>query len=128
MQKREGMVNSLVWNSGGYGFGIMPVAASMIWEMDVPGPDKPDLQSIVAVSGPQEKYTDEELAQIVEFARKATEQYDKMFKYRRGANLILFDKVRKDMWLRKRLTWTVGTMYSNSLDEAISFMEKSVLH
>lgn len=125
---RQEMIGKLEWNRGGYGFGICSVASSMLWAMDAPGPGKPDLKCIVAVSGSPEKYTDEELAKIVVFSERVTAKYDTMFRYRRGANLILLDK-SSDLnseikWMRKRLTWTQGPMWSDTLDEAISVMER----
>lgn len=123
---REELVGRLEWNSGGYGFGICSVASSMLWAMDRPGPDRPDLKAIVAVSGPAEKYTDEELEKIAAFAERVTARYDRLCSIRRGANLILLDK-RDDMggrWMRKRLTWTMGPMYSDTLDEALAAMER----
>ena len=121
---REDVIKKLLWNDGGYGFGICSVAGSMLWSMDTPGPGKPDLQSVVAVSGPPEKYTDEELEKIFLFSERATARYDKMFSHRRGANLILFDRVGNGHWMRKRLSWTEGPMYSETLDEAIAIMDR----
>ena len=123
---REEMIGKLQWNDGGYGFGVCEVGAAMIWTMDTPGPDKPDLKSTVAVSGPPDKYTDEELEKILAFSERVTARYDKMFSYRRGANLILLDKPEyaEGRWLRKRLSWTIGPMFSETLDEALAIMEK----
>ena len=125
-EKRQEMIEELEWNSGGYGFGICEIANSMLWAMDRPGPDKPDLKSIVAVSGPPDRYTDDELEKLVALSRRVTARYDEMFRYRRGANLILIDKPKESngKWLRKRLSWNRGPMYSNTLDEAIEIMEK----
>src|SRR3990167_8984732 len=103
---REDVIKRLLWNEGGYGFGICSVAGSMLWSMDTPGPGKPDLQSVVAVSSPPDKYTDEELEKILVFSERATARYDKMFPQRRGANLILLDKFSNGHWMRKRLSWT----------------------
>lgn len=100
MPTREELIEKLEWNSGGYGFGICSFASSMMWSMDAPGPDKPDLKSIVAVSVPQDKYTDEELQKIVAFSERQTARYDQMFRWRRGANLILLDKQRDGGWMR----------------------------
>ena len=119
---RQEMIDSLMWNSGGHSFGICSFANSMRWAMDAPGPGKPDLKSIVAVSGPPEKYTDEELEKLVKFSQEATAHYDEMFTCRRGANLILFDKFDNGCWLRKRLSWEYGPMFSDALDAAIAVM------
>lgn len=123
---REEMIGKLLWNSGGMGFGICSVAASMIWDMDRPTPDKPDYPSILAVNGPSDLYTDEELEKLVAFGDKITARYDTYFKYRRGANLTLIGKTDREdgMWLRKKLSWTMGPMYSPSLDEAITLMTR----
>jgi len=122
---RKELEDSILWSGGGAGFGLCSVAASMSWAMDEPTKDKPDLISIVSLGLPKEKYTDEELAKIVKFAKRKTANYDKMFRYRRGANLIMFDKQvgEKDTrWLRKRLSWEIGPMFSPTLDEAIALM------
>ena len=122
---RQELIEKITWNNGGYGFGICAVGNALLWALDRPGPDNPDLKSIVAVTGPLDKYTDEELARLAEFSEKKTAEYDKMFKWRRGANLILFDKdVKTGQWLRKRITWTMGPMWSTTLEEAIAVMER----
>lgn len=123
---RQEMIDKLEWNSGGYGFGVCSFANSMLWAMDTPSSEKSDLKSIVAVSGPPKKYSDEELEKIVAFSERVTARYDKMFRYRRGANLILLDKpsFADGKWMRKKLSWTEGPMYSDTLSEAIAFMEQ----
>lgn len=123
---REELIARIVWNSGGCGFGLCGMANTMSWAMDRPGKGKPDLSSIVAVSGPQEKYTDEELREIAAFSERATADYDKMFSYRRGANLICIDKTTDGRWMRKRLTWEIGPMFSDTLKEAIAIFERGV--
>ncbi len=65
------------------------------------------------------KYTDEELAKLAEFADEQDRRYDEMFRWRRGCNAILFDKVETGRWMRKRLTWQYGPMFSPTLDKAI---------
>ena len=124
MTKRELLINSVEWNSGGYGFGTCSFANSMIWAMDEPSIDKPDLKSTVAICGDPKKYTTEELEKIVDFAKRCDKKYDAIFRVCRGCNLILFDKREDGIWMRKRLSWTMGPMYSPSLDEAIAIMEK----
>lgn len=122
---REEMVEKLMWNSGGTGFGICSFASELLWQMDQPGPDKPDLISVVAVGAPPDNYTDEELAKLVAFSEERTARYDKMFRYRRGANLIIIHKTEDGQrWLRKRLSWDRGQMYSPTLEEAIAVMSK----
>jgi hypothetical protein len=127
MPSREELAAQVIWNSGGSGLGICRVANALIRAMDRPGPNNPDYPSIVAVSDPQEKYTDEELTLIVEFAQRATAKHDEMFRFRRGANLILFDKEEwngRTLWMRKRLTWEYGPMFSPTLVEAIASMDR----
>jgi hypothetical protein len=86
------------------------------------GETKRDLTSTVAVVGPADKYTTEELTKIVACAEKLDAQYDRLFPFRRGCNMTVFDKDAPDWWLRKRFSWYMGPMYSESLDEAIAFM------
>ena len=121
-KERKALINQLEWNSGGFGYGVCSFGNQMIWEMDRPGPNKPDLKSVVAVCGNPKKYTTEELTKIVEFSKFATARYDELFTIRRGCNLILFDKRDDGHWMRKRLSWTMGPMYSPSLDEALTIM------
>jgi len=121
---REELIARLQWNSGGSGLGS--IAGIMSWAMDHPGEGKPDLKSIVAVSGPPEKYTDEELVELVAFSDKKTAEYDEMFRYRRGANLICIDKTADGRWMRKRLTWEMGPFFSDSLGEALTIFERRV--
>jgi len=120
---REEMIAKLLWNSGGNGFGICSVANAFMWTMDRPGPNNQDYPSIVAVTGSPKDYTDEELEKLVAFAEQATSRYDRMFSYRRGANLIIFEKFA-GQWLRKRLSWEMGPMFSPTLDEAIAIMAR----
>ncbi|MBI4120742.1 MAG: hypothetical protein HY457_00595 [Parcubacteria group bacterium] len=122
---RQKAIAKLMWNDGGYGLGICSVAAGMIWSMDRPGPGRPDLPSVVAVCGPDKKYTKRELEKLAVFAAKRTAAYDKMFGQRRGANLIIFDKTEWGRWMRKRLTWNSGPMYSPTLDEAVAVMDRN---
>jgi hypothetical protein len=120
------MIEKLMWSEGGTGFGICSVGASLIWALDRPGPDKPDLKSVVTVHGSPDDFTDEELAKLVEFSEERTARYDEIFRWRRGANLILIGKPShmQGKWLRKRLTWDHGPMYSDSLEEAIEIMSR----
>lgn len=124
---REELIRKIMWNSGGYGFGICSMASSMLWAMDQPGPGKPDLPSVVAVSGPPEKYTDAELERLVRFSEERTVDYDRMFNVRRGANLILIDKISAEgnCWMRKRLSWEFGPMHSPTLEEAVTVFERN---
>lgn len=123
---REETIERLLWNDGGMGYGVCAVASSMMWAMSKPkephGAD--DLKSIVAISGPPEKYTDAELATLVAFSDRRTADYDRMFKWRLGANLICIDKMDNGCWFRKRLSWQMGPMASETLDEAIAVFEE----
>jgi hypothetical protein len=121
---RQELIAKLEWNDGGTGFGICAVANSMLWAMDRPTEEKKDLVSVVFVTGPESKYTTEELELIVKFAEERNRIYDRMFSYRRGCNAICIDKFSKTSWLRKRLSWTMGPMFSASLEEAIEFMSR----
>ncbi|MBX4195850.1 hypothetical protein KW796_02765 [Candidatus Parcubacteria bacterium] len=90
-----------------------------------PGPDNPEPVSVVGVEGNPGDYSDEELEKIVAFAEKANARYDEHWRSRIGANFIVFGKSLHDgKWLRKRFSWYMGPMYSDSLDEAIAFMDR----
>lgn len=123
---REEMIEQLQWNSGGTGHGVCAVANSFLWSTSRPkhprGDD--DLKSIVAVSGPPDKYTDEELQKLVAFSERRTEDYDRRNGRRMGANLIYINKYGENKWLRKRMSWDIGSMFSDSLDEAITVFER----
>lgn len=130
---RDELVATLMWNQGGTGFGLCEVAGAMFWATTPePASREQDLKSIVAISGPPEKYTDEELRLLVAFARRRTAEYDEMFRYRVGANLICIGKeVRWDdkqgalieTWNRKRLSWNQGLMWSATLEHALALFE-----
>jgi hypothetical protein len=119
---RQELEEKIMWNGGGHTIG--DIGLQFHHAMDEPGPNKPDLKSIVALGLPRYKYTDEELEQIVMFAERVTSRHDRMFRYRRGANFILLDKRDDGMWLRKRLSWITGAMYSTSLSHAIAIMSE----
>jgi hypothetical protein len=124
---RDQLIEEIMWNDGGYGFGIPSFGSRMLWALDTPGPDKPDLPSIVMVCSPTDKYTDDELRLLLAFSREKTAEYDRMFRIRRGANLVIFDKptYMNGKWMRKRLTWEFGPMHSDTLEEAIEHMRKA---
>jgi hypothetical protein len=126
--KREGLTKQLMWNSGGFGYGICEVAGMMIQEMMVPTKENPDWISVVAISGPPTKYTTEELKKLVEFSKKETARYDKLFRWRMGCNLIFINKEDNykggHIWFRKRQTWQYGPYWSDTLDEAITVMSR----
>lgn len=115
---REEAIKELMWSTG-YGHGICRVANMFAAALARPDADHPDWPSIVTVSEPAEKYTDEELQKLVAFSREMTAKYDEIFSWRMGANLIVIDKQDEGRWLRKRQSWYMGPMYSPTLDEAM---------
>ena len=128
---RDEMIKDMVWltpESGG-GFGICSFGASFIWSEQRPTADKPDWKSIVFIKGPAEKYTDEEIKKLYQFSVEKTAEYDRLFNVRMGANAVVMDKLEgeRTYWLRKRMTWECGPMYSETLDDAIAvFMEEKL--
>ena len=126
-EERKALENQVLWNSGGYGYGICRMAGMDFFGSMRPGPDRPDWPSIVAVSGQREKYTDEEIEKIAAFSKRVTANYDKVFSWRMGANLIILDKQVMELsegtnvsWMRKRQSWEYGAMFSPTLDEALA--------
>lgn len=128
---RQEMIKDMVWltsDSGG-SFGSCSFGAAFIWGDQMPSADNPDWKSIVFVKGPAEKYNDEEIGKLYQFSVEKTAEYDKLFTVRMGANAIVMDKVagEKIYWLRKRMSWECGPMYSETLEEAIAkFMKKKL--
>jgi hypothetical protein len=126
MSDRQLLIDAIEWllPESGTGMGICAVANMFMWATADVAPEN-DLKSVVVVKGPPDKYTDEELAKLLVFSRAYTAYYDEMFTQRIGANLIIFDKRGFDgAWLRKRMTWDMGPMYSKTLDEAIAVFER----
>ncbi len=125
---RQELIDALMWNTGGWGFGICAVASAALWASREPLTKAGDLRSVVAVMGPPEQYTDDELAKLVAFSEERTKKYDEMFDVRMGCNLTLIGKAAysgdNPRWLRKRLTWNAGPMYSDSLDDALEVMRR----
>jgi len=125
MSDRQLLIDAIEWLSpdSGTGMGVCAVANAFAWAIANVAPED-DLKSVVVVKGPSDKYTDEELAKLLAFSCAYTAYYDEMFTQRMGANLIIFDKREFDSaWLRKRMTWDQGPMYSKTLDEAIAVFE-----
>lgn len=128
---RDELIDAIMWNSGGYGYGVCSFANMMAHRLSTVEP-----KSVIAVCAETpdeiEKYTDEELRKLAAFSRECTDAYRSYFGTCAGVNYIIFDKLigwRKDqpeVWLRKRASWEVGTMHSLSLDEAIAHMRSSV--
>ena len=126
--ERQKMIDEMEWleAGSGTGFGICRVANMLfMWGTDEPGPDRPDLKSVVAVKGNPEDYTDEELTALYEFSQRQTADYDKHWRYRRGANLIIIGK-RFGKWLRKRMSWDMGEMWSDSLEDAMAVFDRDL--
>lgn len=128
---RAAMEAEIMWNGGGMGYGIARMAGIMMAAMDQPGPNKPDWPSVVAVSGPASKYSDDELRALVEFSRRQTRDYDRRWKWRRGANLVCIDKGEPNAdgstsWFRKRQSWDTGMMWSATLEHAMAIFDRDV--
>lgn len=121
---RQELIEKLMWNDGGVGLGITPIATSFMLNLMKPKSKEDDWKSVVAVSGPPEKYTNKELQKLVDFSERRTAIYDEMFSYRMGCNLIHINKYDENTWLRKRTSWDMGPMFSKSLDEAMSVFDK----
>jgi hypothetical protein len=124
---KQRIADKLMWLApdSGLGLGVCSIGNSDIWSSQRPSGIEPDWKSVVFIKGPHEKYTIEELKKLLKFSQEKTAKYDKMFKVRMGANIIIIDKQSSVRWLRKRMTWEYGPMHSETLDEAIAtFMEK----
>jgi len=121
---RQQMIDALMWTEGGMGFGVCAVATAMAWQMSKPKTKADDLKTVVAISGQPADYTDEELEKLVAFSQRRTARYDKMFSVRMGANLICIAKTGPNSWMRKRLSWEHGPMFSPTLDEAMAVFER----
>jgi len=121
MMNRQQMIEQMEWLTpdSGTGFGICSVGNSFLWAMQEPSKAQPDLKSIVAIKGPTIKYTDGEITALFEFSQRQTARYDELFRYRLGANMIIIDKTDWG-WLRKRMSWDMGEMYSKTLDDALA--------
>lgn len=105
---------TVMWldENSGVGMGICEFATSFVMAMAKPkqynndtGRYDDDWPSVVAVRGPESKYTKDELAKLYEFGARRTERYDEMFRWRLGCNLIIVDKFDDGRWAIKRQTW-----------------------
>lgn len=104
-ETREALESRLLFNEGGYGLGI---GGTLTWTFS---PATHDLSSIVAITGPASKYTDDELRTLADVSDALTAAYDELFTERRGANLWIVDKddqFSPKRWMVKRLTWDHG--------------------
>ena len=126
---REEMVMAMEWLApdSGVGFGVCRVGNMMAWAMATPSENVPDLKSIVAISGSPEMYTDEEIAALYAFHKRHTDDYDTRWTQRMGANLIIIGKQDwHDKWLRKRQSWDMGKMFSDTLEEAMEVFDRDL--
>lgn len=121
---RQELIDKLMWNDGGMGLGITSVATVFMLNSVTPKRKEDDWKSVVAISGPPEKYTDDELEKLVAFSDRRTARYDTIFNCRMGCNAICINKVADNRWMRKRMTWEIGPMFSDSLDAAVEIFEK----
>ena len=127
---RQELIDRLQWNNGGTGYGICSVGNALLWAAQQPkeprGAD--DLKSVVAISEPADRYTDEELTALVAFSDEMTADYDRLFAWRLGANMICIAKTSDRQWMRKRMSWEYGPMASPTLQEALDvFRDKPAL-
>ena len=127
---RKQMIDEMEWLTpdSGTGFGICAVGNAMMWAMAKPDEDHPDLKSVVAIKGDPDDYTDEELAALHEFSQQRTAKYDQHFRWRLGCNTIIIGKEtwgNRTTWLRKRLSWDMGRMWSETLKEAIAVFDEN---
>ena len=120
---REHLEEALLWNSGGNGWGGN-VGVFLAWALDEPRypRGKDDLKSVVAIGTPKEEWTEDELKQLLDFSREHTAEYDEMFRWRRGCNLITIRKVRyadgKVRYNGSRASWTIGgPAWGDTLEE-----------
>ena len=93
------------------------------------------LKSIVLVKGPADQYADDELEALVAFSDRQTADYDRLWKTtkpadqvkaRDGCNAIIIGKALDGNWLRQRLSWYSGEMFSPSLAEAMEVFDKNL--
>jgi len=125
----------IMWldRDSGTGYGVCSVGNMLAQSMMTPreynkdtGRYDDDWPSTVAVKGPQDKYTQEELDALNAFGAEMTARYDEVFRYRMGCNLIIIDKYGEDSWMRKRQSWDYGSMFSPTLREALDTFRKGV--
>jgi len=118
-ESRESLEARLLFNSGGYSFGT---GGSLAWSFS--SGHAPDLPSVVAITGPAEKYTDTELQTLADVSDALTAAYDEQWTERRGANLWIVDKVDYDTprpWMVKRLTWEYGYPHHETLSQMLDW-------
>lgn len=125
---REELIAKIAWSEGGYRVDSMFMAF-------LPQPKEPrgadDWPSVVFVHGPADKYTDDELATLLDFSQRRTAWYDERFNWRVGANFILIDKPEymvgsPNPWMSKRSSWDRGNWHHPTLEAALRSFEEEI--
>lgn len=116
---RDELIAGLMWNTGGNSYGLCEVASMALQTMKSPSAERPDWKLVVIISVTEAAYTDEELRLLYLFSIEQTVQYDRIFQYRTGANMICISKFDADTWSRKRQSWDMGPMESATLEDAL---------
>ncbi len=118
-ESRASLEARLLFSDGGYGMGV---GGSLTWAFSAG--EQPDIPSIVAITGPAEKYTDTELQTLADVSDALTAAYDERFTERRGANIWIVDKVdynEERPWMVKRLTWNYGYPFHATLADMLDW-------
>jgi hypothetical protein len=113
---REEIVESLMWTER-VGW-LSDIGISFTWATMVPSKTRPDLSSVVAIVGPSDRYSDTELACLLQFSIRCTKIYDSMFRYRLGANVCYVWKDNYNSWSKKMLSWET-TERRDALEEIL---------
>lgn len=117
-ETRQSLIDQIMWSDGGSGWGICAIGNMMMAQQS-----KRAMKSIVSLQGSPDEYTDEELGKVVEFSKVRDERHRLICgEILMGDNVIVLRKMGSK-WLRKRMTWNIGPMFSDSLDEALEFMK-----
>lgn len=117
--ERAALESRLLFNAGGYGLGV---GGTLAWAFSAG--DQPDFPSIVAITGPAEKYTDTELQTLADVSDALTASYDERWIVRRGANLWIVDKAEYNTehpWMVKRLSWEYGYPFHETLAQMLDW-------
>lgn len=118
-ETRQSLIDQIMWSDGGAGWGVCAVGNMMMAQQS-----KQTLKSIVSLQGSPDEYTDEELAKVVEFSKIRDERHRKICGEILIGDNVIFLRKMDGKWLRKRRSWDIGPMFSDSLDEAMAFMEE----
>ena len=118
---RNEMVKKILWLSdrSGASFGVTSFASMAIWDES-----EEELKSVVAITGPSNKYSDEEIQKLYKFSVERTKKHDKICRSRIITDMIIFDKMSPDFWYRAKMDWNVGSLVSETLDDAIAFFTR----